>query len=234
MQWERLKTLLAGGGPALKPASGPSAPPAPAESGRPERSSEDYARHSHGLEQFLSQIQGQQPLRILDVGGVTQANVAFITGFGHTLCSEDFMRALDAAGERAGNGSPVDLAPGVIQTFLRQNLNFPEGSFDGVLLWDSLEFLPQPLLKATVERLHHVTKPGSYLLAFFHADEKAAAVPAYSYRISDAKTLLLAHRHMRRPSQLFNNRALEKLFQNFQSMKFFLTRDHLREVIVRR
>ena len=90
------------------------------------------------------------------------------------------------------------------------------------------------LLKATVERLHRVAKPGSYLLAFFHADEKAAAVPAYSYRVSDASTLLLAHRHMRRPEQLFNNRAVEKLFQDFQSVKFFLTRDHLREVIVRR
>jgi lysyl-tRNA synthetase class 2 len=34
--------------------------------------------------------------------------------------------------------------------------------------------------------------------------------------------------------QIFNNRSLEKLFQDFQSVKFFLTRDRLREVIVRR
>jgi hypothetical protein len=39
---------------------------------------------------------------------------------------------------------------------------------------------------------------------------------------------------MRRPAQLFNNRAIEKLFREAQSLKFFLTRDHLREVIVRR
>ena len=171
---------------------------------------------------------------ILDVGGATQANVAFITGLGHKLYSEDFLRALDAAGELAGEGSPVDLAPGVILAFLRRNLDFPDGSLDGVLLWDSLEFLPQPLLKATVERLHHVTRPGAYLLAFFHADEKAASVPSYSYRISDARTLLLTHRRLRRPAQLFNNRAVEKLFRDFESVKFFLTRDHLREVIVRR
>ncbi len=223
MSWERLKTLLERVGGGGQRSAGRSAPPSPGDPGPPGSSAQDYARHSHGLEQFFSQIQGRQPLQILDVGGASQANVAFITGLGHKLYSEDFMRALDAA------ASPE---PGA--EFLRQNLGFPEGCFDGVLLWDVLEFLPLPLLKATVERLHQVAKPGSYLLAFFHADEKSPDVPAYSYRIHDAKTLLLANRRLRRPAQRFNNRAIERLFQDFQSVKFFLTRDHLREVIVRR
>ncbi|MFB3777281.1 MAG: class I SAM-dependent methyltransferase [Bryobacteraceae bacterium] len=197
--------------------------PAARETPVPEPGAAAYARHSHGLEQFFAQIQGQGSLRILDVGGVTQANVAFITGLGHKLYSEDFLRALDSA---AG--------PEPAAALLQQTLGFPPGAFDGVLLWDVLEFLPQPLLKATVERLYQVTKPGSCMLAFFHADEKAASVPAYSYRISDGRTLLLANKQMRRPAQLFNNRAVERLFQDFQSVKFFLTRDHLREVIVRR
>jgi hypothetical protein len=38
---------------------------------------------------------------------------------------------------------------------------------------------------------------------------------------------------MRRPAQLFANRALEKLFVRFESVKFFLARDRLREVIVK-
>jgi hypothetical protein len=32
---------------------------------------------------------------------------------------------------------------------------------------------------------------------------------------------------------LFNNRSLEKLFGGFESVKFFLTKDRLREVIVK-
>ena len=121
-----------------------------------------------------------------------------------------------------------------MESFLRQNLDFPEARFDGVLLWDVLEFLPPPLLKATVDRLFKIAKPGSYLLAFFHAEEKATSVPLYSYRISGSNSISLVPREMRRPSQLFNNRSVEKLFHQFQSVKFFLTRDHLREVIVRR
>jgi hypothetical protein len=33
--------------------------------------------------------------------------------------------------------------------------------------------------------------------------------------------------------QLFNNRRLEKLFAQFSSVKFFLTRERLREVIIK-
>jgi len=35
-------------------------------------------------------------------------------------------------------------------------------------------------------------------------------------------------------SQYFNNRSIERAFQAAASVKFFLTRDNLREVIVRR
>lgn len=184
-------------------------------------------RHSHGLEQFAFPLQEQRELCILDLGAITQANVSFITNLGHKLFSEDLLCAID---RQSGD----DSSPNLAEIFLRENLSFPEARFDGVLLWDALEFLPPPVLKAAVERLYKITKPGSYLLAFFHADEKAALVPSYSYRITSANTINLTYRQMRRPLQLFNNRGVERLFQRFHSVKFFLTRDNLREVIVRR
>ena len=164
---------------------------------------------------------------VLDLGGITQANVSFITNLGHKLFSEDFLEAID---RRSGEQSD----PALAEAFLRENLSFPEAHFNGVLLWDALEFLPPPVLKAAVERLFKITKPGSYLLAFFHSDEKAASVPSYTYRITGADTINLTYRRMRQPLQLFNNRGVERLFQRFHSVKFFLTRDNLREVIVRR
>ncbi len=193
-----------------------------------------YERHSHGLEQFFAQIQQEAGVRLLDLGGVTQANVAFITGLGHKLYAEDFPRELArlAAGGVAGHGEEID--PAVVRDFLDRNLGFPEGCFDGVLLWDTLEFMPPPLLEATVARLRSIMKAGAYLLAFFHAAERPAEVPVYCYRIADASTLHLAQLAARRPEQLFNNRAIERLFEEFESVKFFLARDHLREVIVRR
>ena len=72
--------------------------------------------------------------------------------------------------------------------FLQENLAFPYDSFDGALVWDSLQFLSPHLLQITVDRLFDTLRPDSYLLAFFHADEKAKQIPLYNYRIADQKT----------------------------------------------
>jgi hypothetical protein len=231
---DRLRRLFLGGEPVLKnplPAFGAKAVPAEAVPANPAGTS--YERHSHGLEQFSGPLHGQPGLRVLDLGGATQANVGFVTNLGHKLYSDAFLRTLEAASFASSGGSEGP-SSAEAEAFLDQALDFPEAHFDGVLLWDALEFLPPAVLKATVDRLFRIVKQGAYLLVFFHADEKAATVPVYSYRIAGADTLQLSHREMRRPVQRFNNRGVEKLFHRFQSVKFFLARDNLREVIVRR
>ena len=57
---------------------------------------------------------------------------------------------------------------------------------------------------------------------------------AFSFRLIDNKTIQLSDRGLRPSGQVFNNRSLEKLFGKFESVKFFLTRDNLREIIIRR
>lgn len=190
-------------------------------------------RHSNGLDQFFSSIEDRSDLSILDFTGANQANISFITSLGHRLYSDDILRSLDGAfgdGDFFANQSD----PHRVEKFVQQSLEFPGHYFNGALVWDTLQFLSAPLLHYTVDRLHEILQPDSYLLAFFHSDEKAGAIPVYSYRIADAKTLRLTRRGQRAPAQFFNNRSLEKLFHKFTSVKFFLTRDHLREVIVKR
>jgi 2-polyprenyl-3-methyl-5-hydroxy-6-metoxy-1,4-benzoquinol methylase len=211
--------------------------PAPPTSGRaafPKRHSGDEVmstRTSRGLEEFFTHIRDQAGLTILDLGGATQQNVSFITNLGHRLYSEDFLQILN---ETFGPDDTVDQAnPGRIEYFLRQALEYPEGQFDGVLIWDVLEYLEPALLNAVVERLHMIVRPKSYMLSFFHSDDKLDAVPFYTFRIQQTNTLQVAERGMHRPVQLFNNRSLEKLFSRFGSVKFFLTREQLREVIIK-
>lgn len=189
-------------------------------------------RQSRGLEQFFTYIRDQAGLTILDLGGASQANINFITSLGHRLYSVDFLRSME---ESFGNEDLADQSnPGRIDYFLRQNLDYPDETFDGVLVWDTLEHMAPALLAATVERLVRITRPKSYLLAFFHADERLAKVPNYTFRIQDFNVLQVGQQGSRTPAQLFNNRTLEKLFQRFESVKFFLTREQLREVIVKR
>ena len=188
-------------------------------------------RSSRGLEEFFGHIHGLSGLTLLDLGGATQQNVSFITDLGHRLYSENFLQILK---ETSGAEGMADQSnPGLIDYFLRQALDYPEAHFDGVLIWDVLEYLAPALLAAVVERLHKVVRPGAYMLAFFHADDKLEAVPNYAFRIQDVKNLQLLQQGTRRPMQLFNNRSLERLFTRSDSVKFFLTKDRLREVVVR-
>ena len=211
----------------------------PSPSLHPERrnaasAAQSQSRPSHGLEQFFSSIDGEENLSILDFAGASQANVSFITALGHRIYSNDVLRSLE---ETFGHGDDFmanQEDPERTRLFLSETLDLPGQIFDGALVWDTLQFLTPPLLEATVERLYEVLRPGSYLLAFFQADEKARNAPLFGYRIVDKKVMSLTPRGQSRPVQYFNNRSLEKLFQKFQSVKFFLTRDHLREVIVRR
>jgi SAM-dependent methyltransferase len=169
-------------------------------------------------------------LTILDLGSATQQNVSFITNLGHRLYSEDFLRV---AQEVFGEDDTNQANPGRIEFFLKQTLDYPEAHFDGVLVWDCLEYLSPPLLAAVIDRLRKIVRPKGYLLAFFHSDDKLESVPVYTFRIQDVNALQVAQHGTRKPTQLFNNRAVEKLFNRFDSVKFFLTRERLREIIVK-
>ena len=173
-------------------------------------------------------------MSILDLAGASQANITFITTLGHRLYSDDILHTLTAA---FGSGTDFLTRQNEAERaefFLKQSLDFPDDTFDGALVWDTLQFLAPPLLQLTVDRLHRILRPGAYLLSFFSADEKAREIPVNSYRIQDSTMLQLVPRGETRPAQFFNNRGIERLFQNFASVKFFLTRDNQREVIVRR
>ncbi len=190
-------------------------------------------RHSHGLEQFCASLEERPGLSILDLAGASQQTITFLTNYGHRLYSDDFVHQLDQC-FADGNFYDNQANPLMAGKFLDGALAFPDDVFDGALVWDSLQFLAPQILQTVVQKLFRMLKPGACLLAFFHAEEKVDTIPTYSYRIQDHKTILLSAKARRKPAQFFNNRSLEKLFQEFASVKFFLTRDHLREVIVRR
>ncbi len=189
-------------------------------------------RQSRGLDQFFTHIREQTGLSILDMGGACQENINFITSLGHRITPQSILQSVD---ETFGGVADTDQSnPGQIESFLKENLDYQADSFDGVLLWDTLQYMAPALLNAVTERVFLITRPKSYLLAFFNPEDRAQFTPSYTFRIQDKSTLTLVQRGTRKPAQMFNNRGLEKMFAKFESVKFFLTRESLREVIVRR
>jgi hypothetical protein len=106
--------------------------------------------------------------------------------------------------------------------------------------------MDESLVKPVIARLWSVMKPGAMLLAFFHTREAGPDAPYYRYHLtsgdalemhalnakSDSKQRSAAPSKQLALQRVFNNRHIENLFRDFASIKFFLSRDNIREVLV--
>jgi SAM-dependent methyltransferase len=119
-----------------------------------------------------------------------------------------------------------------VHRYFDENLDFERDEFDAVMFWDLADFLPEPLVKPLIERIHVAMKPGGTLFALFHTKDAGPTAPFYRYNIAAKDTLELQPARAYRLQRIFNNRHIENLFRDYGSMKFFLGRDNIREVLV--
>ncbi len=192
-------------------------------------------RRSSGLNEFSKTISGQEGLCILDLGSTSAMNISRLTGMGHKVCTEDLLEAAHDSEllVPAPDGSKTIDIP----RFLRESLAYQGPTFDAVLCWDVADYLPEVLVKPVIERLCALMKPGGILLAYFHTRDAGPDAPHYRYHIAGNDSLQLQPTARNgssrfRLQRVFNNRHIENLFREFASLKFFLARDNVREVIV--
>ncbi len=193
----------------------------------------EQQRRSLALQHFFDAMRDCQGMEILDLGEFSEANRDFVTGLGHRLYSEDIAGKIDQV-FGAGDPAVTQRRPDLAHEFLSQSLQFDNGQFDAIFVWDTLEYAARPLLDAIVSRLLALLRNRGNAIAYFHADTRLDTVANYAFRVLDFDLLELHSRGTRRPAQLFTNRGIEKLFERFGSTKFYLTRDALREVLIRK
>jgi hypothetical protein len=187
-------------------------------------------RRSSGLAELTRLLKGNEGLAILDLGPTSPANISHFTGLGHRVYNEDVLLAARAPEYRVKLENGAD---GVdVDRFLAENLIFKDVKFDAVLCWDIPDYLHEPLVKPMIERLASVINRGGYLLAFFHTKDAGPEAPYFRYNIAGPDVLRLQHGPQFRLQRVFNNRHVENLFRDFASIKFFLARDNVREVLV--
>lgn len=191
------------------------------------------ARRSYALESLTTFLRAQEGLQILDLGGLNQANLDFVTGLGHRLYAEDIVKACDLFFTRE-EFTQKHFDVHRVADFVDATFDFPDQSSDGALVWDVLQFLPNPVAQAVLDRLSRILAPDSFLLAFFHPESGGPAAKPHSCRIVDAKHLMFVPSESPRTIEIYTTRSIERFFHNFASVKFFLTRENLQEVIVKR
>ncbi len=194
------------------------------------RAGERPTRHSSGLAEFTKILAGKESLNILDLGPTSPQNIALLTGMGHRVYNEDVLLAsLDPIYLTTDEDGASRIK---ITEFFAENLDHQAQRFDAVLCWDVPDYLHESLVKAMIERLAKVMKPGGLLLAYFHTKDAGPDAPYYRYHISGKDLLSLQRGPQFRLQRVFNNRHIENLFKDFSNIKFFLARDNVREVLV--
>jgi SAM-dependent methyltransferase len=193
----------------------------------------EHLRPSYGLEQLFAVLDPTGQRQVLDLGEFTQTNVTKIIGLGHRLTFEDILGMVDNV---FGPGDPnvVQADVGLTNQFLSSILDFEPDTFDAIFVWNTLEYMARHLVDPVVARLHRVLRPGGVMLVCFRADIREQLTVQQSFRIADTRTLSIYPKGHRQAAHLLTNRAVERIFERFGSVKFFLSRDRVREVIVRK
>lgn len=207
------------------------------------------SRRSSGFAELTKLLEGSEPLCVLDLGSTSAGNIRYLTERGHRIYSEDLLQASTdpALATKDEQGNPTLDS----KQFLADNLVFPDTQFDIVLFWNLADYMDESLVKPVIGRLWSLLKPGALLLGFFHTREAGPDAPCYRFHIAGGDTLEMQPIEARnidarndahqgpsgaaagfRLQRVFNNRHIENLFRDFASIKFFLARDNIREVLV--
>jgi hypothetical protein len=205
------------GSPALEPGlSGPRVP-----------------RHSGGWAVLRKRLQAEPGLRLLDTGYTSPSNINYLTSLGHSVYMADLVFEACTADWRIGedeDGKPILNVEG----YLDQTLNFSGRMFDVVLLWTSLDFLPEPFVSPVVTQLHTVMNPGGQVLSFFHTRMQGEEVMRLRYHVTPGDDVDMQMTHQFPIQRAFTNRSIERLFTGWSGHRQFLAKDSVSEVIMTR
>jgi len=198
----------------------------------------ESTRVSNGLKEFLWNLDGLGRGTLLDLGPAWQTTLSFFIERGFRVSSEDLLRAwkeflaeedekLREASVRAAQHT-LDVTPAArAARFLEANLQYPNSSFDAVLLWDLLDYLEPAVAKQLVANLTELLRPGGVVFALFHSKKPEGF---QRYRVVDPTTLQVIASPVLCPAQrVYQNREIQDLFSRYRTVKSFVGRDQLRE-----
>lgn len=191
-------------------------------------------RRSTAFQQFMKTVGREENIWVLDLGPTSPDNIKHITERGHRIYNEDILNAAMRPDLKVPSTEPGKENQMVVDVdrYLAENLRHEREQFDAVMAWDIPDYLPEEVVKPTVERIHTIMKPGGILLAFFHTRNAGPEAPYCRYHIANTETLELQRGPNFHLQRVFNNRHIENLFRDYTSIKFFLGRDNIREVLV--
>lgn len=192
-------------------------------------------RRSGGWANALAFLKENETPIVMDVGPTSPSNVNFLTQLGcsiflpdplHDVFTGDWEQrfAVENTAERTK----------AVKEFLHESFNFSGRIFDCVLLWDTLDLIPEPLLQPLVDEIYKCVRPGGKVLAIFNTRQTEVPATHRRFHVTGSGEVDAQAGAGYKQLRMLQNRQIEKLFHAFSSSRFMLAGDNLREVVATR
>ncbi|MBU0515425.1 MAG: hypothetical protein KJ621_11690 [Proteobacteria bacterium] len=176
----------------------------------------------HTLPLFLERLGRLDNSRALDVGPVCGQNITFFAHHVTQLYICDLFQHLDRK-----------LPRGTDQDALWKPLDYPPQHFQGLLLWDLIDRLPDEEVPAFIDVCHKLLAPQGLLLIF--SLPEVDAPPVHSFVVGpDYRITLRRQAHLSLDFTFRHSRTLERFLLGFRPVKSFVLKSGLREFLFER
>jgi hypothetical protein len=176
-------------------------------------------------------LQAEPGLRVIDNGFTSPSNINYLTSLGHSIFLTDLVSDAWNGNWQKGedeSGNPV----WDIEGFLKRSLDFEGRTFDVVLMWTALDYLPEALINPVVAHLSTAMNPGAQLMAFFHTKTQGEETTRLRYHVTPEDEVNMQLTQQFPIQRAFTNRSIEKLFSGWSGHRQFLAKDSVSEVIM--
>lgn len=204
-----------------------------AGSGSPAVSGPRIARYSGAWSTLRKRLQAEPGLRVIDAGATSPTNINYLTSIGHSVYMADLVHDAWTGDWQRGTDEDGNTLWDV-EGFLDSTLNFSGKKFDIVLLWTTLDYLPEAVVAPVVTRLYESMNEGGSVLAFFHTKTQGPMTENSRFHVTPTDEVEVQTGEPHPIQRAFTNRSIERLFAGWSGHRQFLAKDALSEVIMTR
>jgi hypothetical protein len=179
------------------------------------------------LRKFLTALTSRQLPVLIDLGPVVGSNVSF---FGEQLGCKIFVEDIFADLDRHVRGGTLDAFP----AFLRNRFPQADGSVDGILCWDLIDYMDRQSAQALATELTRVLRPEGALLGFFGTAQQRDAHYTKYIVVDEVNLKHRPYEASRTRQTVLLNRDIIRLFQGLRVSDSFLLQNNMREILFRK
>lgn len=179
------------------------------------------------LRKFLTLLTSREMPVLLDLGPVVGSNVGF---FGEQLGCKIFVEDIFADVDRHVREGTLEDLP----QFLKRRFPQGDGSVDGILCWDLIDYLDRRSAQELAVQLTRLLRPDGALLGFFGTAQPRAACYTKYIIVDDVNLKHRTYAATRGRQAILLNRDIIRLFSGLRVSDSFLLLNNLREILFRK